>query len=66
MGSLVNLHYLDKKTFMNGNDDQGEEHMVFEYSPTYEDVVVKVRSMYIGWTQMMRLNLLEGMMLEWG
>ena len=29
---------------MNGNDDEGEEHMVFEYSPTYEDVVVKVRS----------------------
>ena len=29
---------------MNGNDDEGEEHMVIEYSPTYEDVVVKVRS----------------------
>ena len=46
MGSLVNLQYLDKETFMNGNDDEGEEHMVFEYSPTYEDVVVNRKILY--------------------
>lgn len=29
---------------MNGNADEGEEPMVFDTSPSYEDVVVKVRS----------------------
>ena len=47
MGSLVNLHYLGKETFMNGNDDEGEEPMVFEYNLTYEDVVVKIRRVHV-------------------
>ena len=44
MDKLVNVHYLDKAAFMNGNADEGEEAMVFDTSPSYEDVVLKVRS----------------------
>ncbi|KAE8767137.1 hypothetical protein D1007_61543 [Hordeum vulgare] len=33
---------------MKGNDDEGEESIVFYSSPTYEEVVVKVRSV-INW-----------------
>ncbi|KAE8817115.1 hypothetical protein D1007_05321 [Hordeum vulgare] len=44
MDALVNVHYLDKGTFVKGNADEGEESMVFYSSPTYEDLVVKVRS----------------------
>ena len=43
MDRLVNVHYLDKETFMKGNADEGEESMVFDSSPTYEEVVVKAR-----------------------
>src|SRR3989337_2660353 len=44
MHKLVNVHYLDKTTFMLGNDDEGEEAMVFDTSPSFDDLVVKVRS----------------------
>ena len=44
MHKLVNVHYLDKSTFMLGNDDEGEEAMVFDTSPSFDDLVVKVRS----------------------
>ena len=44
MHKLVNVHYLDKSTFMLGNDDEGEEAMVFDTSPNFDDLVVKVRS----------------------
>ena len=44
MDRFVNVHYLDKGTFMKSNADEGEESMVFDSSPTYEEVVVKVRS----------------------
>lgn len=43
MARLVNVHYLDKGTFMKGNADEGEESIVFYSSPTYDEVVVKVR-----------------------
>src|SRR3990170_4979932 len=44
MDKLVNVHYLDKAAFMDGNADEGEEAMVFDTSPSYDDIVVKVRS----------------------
>ena len=44
MHKLVNVHYLDKSTFMLGNDDEGEEAMVFDTSPSFDDLVVQVRS----------------------
>ncbi|KAF6997137.1 hypothetical protein CFC21_013393 [Triticum aestivum] len=44
MHKLVNVHYLEKLTFMLGNDDEGEEAMVFDTSPSFDDLVVKVRS----------------------
>ena len=44
MHKLVNVHYLDKTTFMLGNDDEGEEAMVFDTSPRFDDLIVKVRS----------------------
>ncbi|KAE8808844.1 hypothetical protein D1007_14592 [Hordeum vulgare] len=44
MVRLVNVHYLDKWAFMNGNVDEGKEPMVFDTNPSYEDVVVRVRS----------------------
>ena len=65
MHKLVNVYYLDKSTFMLGNDDEGEEAMVFDTSPSFDDLVVKVRSVYIGMTQMPRLSLLGGMTLDW-
>ena len=40
----MNVHYLDKVAFMDGNADEGEEAMVFDTSPSYDDIVVKVRS----------------------
>ena len=40
----MNVHYLDKAAFMDGNADEGEEAMVFDTSPSYDDIVVKVRS----------------------
>src|SRR3989337_2417730 len=45
MGRLVNVHYMDKKAFLsnNANADTGEEPMVFDTSPNYEEVVAKVR-----------------------
>jgi hypothetical protein len=47
MDRLVNVHYLDKASFMNGNADEGEEPTVFDTSPCYEDAVVKVRSVLL-------------------
>ena len=44
MDKLVNVHYLDKAAFMHGNAGEGEEAMVFETSPSYDDIVVKVRN----------------------
>src|SRR3989337_1225723 len=44
MHKLVNVHYLDKTTFMNGNDNEGEEAMVFDTSPSFDDLVVEVRN----------------------
>ncbi|XBJ07194.1 hypothetical protein VPH35_012757 [Triticum aestivum] len=44
MHKLVNVHYLDKSTFMLGNDDEVEEAMVFDTSTSFDDLVVKVRS----------------------
>ena len=44
MHKLVNVYYLDKSTFMLGNDDEGEEAMVFDTSPSFDDLVVQVRS----------------------
>src|SRR3989337_552851 len=44
MDKLVNVHYLDKAAFMDGNADEGEEAMVFDTSPSYDDIVMKVRS----------------------
>ena len=41
MHKLVNVHYLDKTTFMLGNDDEDEEAMV---CPSFDDLIVKVRS----------------------
>lgn len=43
MDRLVNVHYLDKVAFLSNNEDKGEEPMVFETSPSYEEVVEKVR-----------------------
>ena len=40
----MNVHYLDKAAFMDGNADEGEEAMVFDTSLSYDDIVVKVRS----------------------
>ena len=40
----MNVHYLDKAAFMDGNADEGEEAMVFDTSASYDDIVVKVRS----------------------
>ena len=40
----MNVHYLDKAAFMDGNADEGEEAMVFDTSPSYDDIVVKVRN----------------------
>lgn len=40
----MNVHYLDKAAFMHGNAGEGEEAMVFETSPSYDDIVVKVRN----------------------
>ena len=44
MDRLVNVHYLDNAPFMNGNADEGEEPMVFDTSPSYNDIIVKVSS----------------------
>jgi len=57
MDKLVNVHYLDKATFMNGNADEGEEAMVFDTSPSYDDIVVKVR-IVLNW-----INLSDGVKL---
>ena len=43
MGRLVNVHYMDKEAFLSNNADTGEEPMVFDTSPSYEEVVAKVR-----------------------
>ena len=40
----MNVHYLDKAAFMDGNADEWEEAMVFDTSPSYDDIVVKVRN----------------------
>ena len=40
----MNVHYLDKVAFMDGNADEGAEAMVFDTSPSYDDIVMKVRS----------------------
>ena len=37
MDKLVNVHYLDKVAFMYGNADEGEEAMVFDTSPSYDE-----------------------------
>jgi hypothetical protein len=36
--------FLDGQAFTNGNTDEGVEPMVYDSSPGYENVVVKVRS----------------------
>ena len=41
MGRLVNVHYMDKEAFLSNNADTGEEPMVFDTSPSYEEVVAK-------------------------
>ena len=43
MERLVNVHYIDKEAFLSNNADTGEEPLVFDTSPSYEDVVAKVR-----------------------
>ena len=44
MDKLVNVHYLDKEAFLSSNtDDDEEEVLVFDTSPSYEEVVEKVR-----------------------
>ena len=43
MERLVNVHYMDKEAFLSNNADTGEEPLVFDTSPSYEDVVAKVR-----------------------
>ena len=43
MERLVNAHYMDKEAFLSNNADTGEEPLVFDTSPSYEDIVAKVR-----------------------
>ena len=44
MDKLINLHYLDKDAFFSSNADNDEEVLVFDTSPTYEEILEKVRS----------------------
>ena len=44
MDKLVNLHYVDKDAFFNINTDNDEEVLVFDTSPTYEEILGKVTS----------------------
>lgn len=44
MGRLLNVHYLNKATLMNGNDDEGGEAMIFDTGPSFHDLIVKLRS----------------------
>ncbi|KAE8815597.1 protease 2 [Hordeum vulgare] len=43
MGRLVNVHYMDKEAFLTNNADADEEAIVFDTSPSYDDLVAKVR-----------------------
>ncbi|KAE8792346.1 hypothetical protein D1007_33133 [Hordeum vulgare] len=43
MGRLVNVHYMDKEAFLTNNTDADEEAIVFYTSPTYDELVAKVR-----------------------
>ncbi|KAE8819769.1 Protease 2 [Hordeum vulgare] len=43
MGRLVNVHYMDKEAFLTNNADVDEESIVFDTSPSYDDLVAKVR-----------------------
>ena len=40
----MNLHYLDKDAFFSSNADNNEEVLVFDTSPTYDEILEKVRS----------------------
>ncbi|KAE8766242.1 hypothetical protein D1007_62726 [Hordeum vulgare] len=43
MGRLVNDHYMDKEAFLTNNVDADEEAIVFDTSPSYDELVAKVR-----------------------
>ncbi|KAE8794668.1 hypothetical protein D1007_30712 [Hordeum vulgare] len=43
MGRLVNVHYMDKEAFLTNNADADEEAIVFDTSPSYDDLVANVR-----------------------
>ncbi|KAE8792393.1 Sensor protein gacS [Hordeum vulgare] len=43
MGRLVNVHYMDKEVFLTNNADGDEEPIVFYTSPSYDELVAKVR-----------------------
>ena len=40
---LVNVHYLDKASFVTKTASDNEEVLVFDTSPSYDEVVIKVR-----------------------
>ena len=40
---LVNVHYLDKASFVTKIASDNEEVVVFDTSPSYDEVVIKVR-----------------------
>ena len=40
---LVNVHYLDKASFVTKTASDNEEVVVFDTSPSYDEVVIKVR-----------------------
>ena len=47
MARIVNVHHVDKEAFFSNNEeeivDNGEKVMVFANSPTYAEVVARVR-----------------------
>ncbi|KAE8788067.1 hypothetical protein D1007_37911 [Hordeum vulgare] len=43
MGRLVNVHYMNKEAFLTNNADGDEEAIVFDRSPSYDELVAKVR-----------------------
>ncbi|KAE8779427.1 hypothetical protein D1007_47556 [Hordeum vulgare] len=42
MGRLVNVHYMDKEAFLTNNTDGDEDAIVFDRSPSYDELVAKV------------------------
>ena len=50
MARIVNVHHVDKEAFFSNNEeefvDNGEKVMVFVNSPTYAEVVARVREVF--------------------